>query len=172
DPAMADFSSRGPVIGYGQVKPDVTAPGVSILSATIAAGGVQTNTGYMMDPTRYVSASGTSMATPMTAGIVALIKQKHPDWTPSMVRAALVNSATNLRQPNGSPLADGTNSINEQGGGLVDVFAAANAKALMGVGQPGPTGQPQGRTLGVTCAASPSSPVCVSAGNPDFTPSY
>jgi hypothetical protein len=81
-----------------------------------------------------------------------------------MVRAALVNTATNLRLANGAPLADGANSINEQGGGHVEAFAAANAKALMGVGQPGPTGQPQGRTFGIF--AQPS------AGNPDFTPSY
>jgi subtilisin family serine protease len=174
-PAMATFSSRGPVDGFGQVKPDITAPGVQILSATVPAGGVEVAVvGFaaMFDPTRYKSANGTSFSGPIAAGCAALIKQKHPDWTPSMVRAALVNTATNLRQPNGSPLADGTNSINEQGGGLVDAYAAANAKALMGVGQPGPTGQPQGRTFGVTCIGSPTAPVCVSAGNPDFTPSY
>ncbi|HXG91082.1 MAG TPA: S8 family serine peptidase [Blastocatellia bacterium] len=164
NPAMADFSSRGPVSGFGQIKPDVTAPGVSILSATIAIGGAETSTATMFDPTRYISASGTSFSGPITAGVAALIKQKHPDWTPSMVRAALVNSATNLRNADGSPIADGANSINEQGGGLVDAYAAANTKALMGVGQPGPTGSPLGRTFGVL--AQPST------GNPDFTPSF
>ncbi|MFY9555058.1 MAG: S8 family serine peptidase [Blastocatellia bacterium] len=164
DPSMADFSSRGPVAGFGQVKPDVTAPGVSILSATVAVGGAETNTATMFDPTRYISASGTSFSGPITAGCAALIRQKHPSWTPSMVRAALVNTATNLRLADGTPLADGANSINEQGGGHVEAFAAANAKALMGVGQPAPTGQPQGRTFGIF--------VQPSAGNPDFTPSY
>jgi hypothetical protein len=81
-----------------------------------------------------------------------------------MVRAALVNTATNLRLADGTPLADGANSINEQGGGHVEAFAAANAKALMGVGQPAPAGQPQGRTFGILTQPS--------AGNPDFTPSY
>lgn len=164
EPAMADFSSRGPVVGFGQVKPDVTAPGVNILSATVAVGGVQTNTGYMFDPSRYISVSGTSMSSPMTAGIVALIKQKHPDWTPSMVRAALVNSATNLRQNNGAAVPDGVNSINEQGGGLVDALSAANTKAVMGVGQLGPTGQPGSRTFEVLGQPTPA--------HPDFTPSY
>jgi len=163
-PDMADFSSRGPVLGFGQVKPDVTAPGISILSATVAVGGAETTTATMFDPTRYISASGTSFSGPITAGCAALIKQKHPDWTPSMVRAALVNNATNLRLSNGTPVADGTNSINEQGGGLVDAAAAVNTKALMGVGQPGPTGQPQGRTYGILAGTS--------AGSPDFTPSY
>jgi hypothetical protein len=81
-----------------------------------------------------------------------------------MVRAALVNTATNLRQANGAGIADGANSINEQGGGLVDAFAAVNAKAIIGVGQPAPAGQPQGRTFGILAGPS--------AGNPDFTPSY
>jgi subtilisin family serine protease len=164
DPGMAGFSSRGPVQGFGQVKPDVTAPGVSILSATVAVGGAQTNGGTMFDPSRYISASGTSMSGPITAGVAALIKQKHPDWTPSMVRAALVNSATNLRSAGGAAAADGAHTINEQGGGLVDAFAAAGIKALMGVGQPAPDGQPQGRTFGILAQAAPSSP--------DFTPSY
>lgn len=171
EPIIANFSSRGPVQGFGQVKPDVTAPGVSILSGTVAVGGVQTDpniipppVGWMFDPTRYVSASGTSFSGPITAGIAALIRQRHPSWTPSMVRAALVNTATNLRDSNGIGLTYGVNTINEQGGGHVEAFAAANAKALMGVGQPGPTGQPQGRTFGIL--AQPS------AGSPDFTPSY
>jgi len=171
---MATFSSRGPIQGYGQVKPDVTAPGVAVLSATCAAGGAEVvvvsvnppvvGFALMFNPTRYVSASGTSFSGPITAGVAALIKQKHPDWKPSMVRAALVNTATNLRQLDGAPVADGTESINDQGGGLVDAFAAANVKALMGVGQPGPTGQPQGRTFGILPQTS--------AGSPDFTPSY
>lgn len=163
-PDMADFSSRGPVLGYGQVKPDVTAPGINIGSATVAVGGAEPNTATMFDPTRYISASGTSFSGPITAGCAALIKQKHPDWGPSQIRAALVNTATNLRFPDGSSVADGINSINEQGGGLVDAAGAVNAKALMGVGQPAPAGQPQGRTYGIFTQAS--------AGNPDFTPSY
>lgn len=164
DPAMATFSSRGPVAGFGQVKPDVTAPGVDVLSATVAVGSADVNAATMFDPTRYISVSGTSMSSPMTAGIAALIKQKNPSWTPSMVKAALVNTATNLRQINGAPLATGANTITDQGGGLVDALAAANAKALMGVGQPATTGQPQGRTFGILAATS--------AGSPDFTPSY
>ncbi|HKQ08320.1 MAG TPA: S8 family serine peptidase [Blastocatellia bacterium] len=164
NPSMADFSSRGPLASFGQVKPDVTNPGVSILSATVAVGGAETNQSTMFDPTRYISASGTSFSGPITAGCAALIRQKHPDWTPSMVRAALVNTATNLRQPNGTPVADGVNSINEQGGGLVAAAAAAQAKALMGVGTPAPAGTVLPRSYGIFTQTS--------AGNPDFTPSY
>jgi subtilisin family serine protease len=174
-PAMAAFSSRGPILGYGQVKPDVTAPGVQILSATVRAGGIGVSTApgvsYMIDPTGYKSANGTSFSAPIAAGVAALIKQKHPQWTPAMIRAALINTATNLRRGDGTPLADGKNSILEQGGGLIDAVAAADAKALMGAGTPGPvTGRaPAVRpfAVGVGPLAAGSSP-----GNPDFSASY
>ena len=134
DPDMGDFSSKGPVGGFGQIKPDVAAPGVSVLSATVRAGGAGTNAAYMFDPTGYISASGTSMATPMTAGVVALVKQKNPSWTPSMIRAAMMNAGTNLRLEDGTPVPNGTHTLNQQGAGLIDAYAAANAKAMMGVG--------------------------------------
>ena len=74
------------------------------------------------------------MATPHTAGSVALIRQAHPDWTPDMIRTALINTATNLRDANQGAKADGASadSIIAQGGGLIDVYHAVNAKALMG----------------------------------------
>jgi minor extracellular serine protease Vpr len=85
----------------------------------------------------YIRIDGTSMATPHTAGAVALIKQAHPDWTPDVVRTALINTATNMRNTSGSSSkADGpstADSIIAQGGGLIDVYHAVYAKALMGV---------------------------------------
>lgn len=126
-----DFSSRGPVQGYGQVKPDVTAPGLNLLSATARVGGAETNTATMFDPTGYIKASGTSFSGPHVTGAVALIKQAHLDYTPDMIRAVLINTATDLRNSSGTPT--GTEPINAQGGGLIDVAAAVNAKAIMGV---------------------------------------
>jgi subtilisin family serine protease len=132
---MAEFSSRGPVQGLGQVKPDVTAPGVAILSATVRVGSADANTGTMFDPTGYVPASGTSFSGPHVAGAVALVKQAHLDYSPDMIRAALMNTSTNLRSASRVPKADGASadSIIDQGAGLVDVAAAIRAKALMGV---------------------------------------
>jgi subtilisin family serine protease len=127
---IAGFSSRGPVQGYGQIKPDVSAPGVNILAAAPTASVVWAlaNSGPM-----YATISGTSMATPHTSGSVALIRQFHPEWTPDMVRTAMINSATNMRDVNGTPKADGSaDSIISQGGGLIDVYHAATIKALMG----------------------------------------
>lgn len=165
EPDMADFSSKGPVLGFGMIKPDVTAPGVSIISATVRVGGVATNTSTMFDPTGYISASGTSMSSPMTAGVAALVKQKNPSWTPSMIRAAIMNTATNLRRADGTPIPDGVQTVNQHGAGHVDALAAANAKALMGVGhissqEPVVTS----RTHGVFVSSSP--------GNPDFLGSH
>jgi hypothetical protein len=134
-PQMAEFSSRGPVQGLGQVKPDVTAPGVAILSATVRVGSADQNTGTMFDPTGYIHASGTSFSGPHVAGAVALVKQAHLDYSPDLIRAALMNTSTNLRSSSRVPKADGTgaDSIIEQGAGLIDVAAAIRAKALMGV---------------------------------------
>ncbi len=131
----ASFSSRGPVQGLGQVKPDVTAPGVAVLSATVAVGAATTGGGTMFDPSRYIPATGTSFSGPHVAGVAALIKQSRLNWSPDMIRTAMINTSTNLRRADGSSKTDGNtaDSINEQGGGLVDTAAAVGTPALMGV---------------------------------------
>jgi subtilisin family serine protease len=127
---MAAFSSRGPVQGYGQVKPDVSAPGVNVLAAMPPASTLGALAGG-----NYGRISGTSMATPHTSGAAALIRQAHPDWSPDFVRSAMINTATNMRDANGAPKADGlsADAVNDQGGGLIDVYHAIHAKAVMGV---------------------------------------
>lgn len=175
DPAMGDFSSKGPVGGFGQIKPDVAAPGVSILSGTVRVGGAGTNTATMFDPTGYISASGTSMATPMTAGVAALMKQKNPDWTPSMIRAALMNAATNLRHADGTPIADGSTTLNQQGAGLIDAYQAATLSALMGVGaiDQRTMTTPRPNNLCPTYGLVDPSPLCgQSPADPDFLASW
>jgi len=126
----ADFSSRGPVQGYGQVKPDVSAPGANILAAMPPASVLGA-----LSQGNYGAISGTSMACPHTTGAATLIKQAHLDWTPDMIRTALINTATNMRDEAKVPKVGGldTEDLNDQGGGLIDVYEAVNAKALMGV---------------------------------------
>lgn len=133
---IAAFSSRGPILGYGQVKPDVSAPGVQVLAACPPASvlGALAEVDSALRP-NYIAIDGTSMATPHTAGAAALIKQAHRNWSADVVRTAMMNTATNMRSTAGGSKADGTgaDSIIAQGGGLIDVFHAVNVKALMGV---------------------------------------
>ncbi len=131
--AMNGSSSRGPVIGLGQVKPDLSAPGTNILAGvppTSVIGAITTDDGLT-----YGTISGTSMASPHAAGAAAQIKQANPTWTPDMVRTAMINTATPMRDAAGVPDSFGPQNpkVHAQGGGYIDVFRAARAKALMGV---------------------------------------
>ncbi len=85
---MASFSSRGPNELSGDIiKPDVTAPGVNILAGN-------TPTPDMGAPGQLFQAiSGTSMSSPHVAGVFALIKQAHPDWSAAMAKSAIMTTA-------------------------------------------------------------------------------
>ncbi|KAJ3677559.1 hypothetical protein LUZ60_003283 [Juncus effusus] len=92
-PFMAAFSSQGPnTINQEILKPDITAPGVSILAAYTGATGP---TGLSFDDRHVLfnSESGTSMSCPHVAGIAGLLKALHPDWSPSAIRSAIMTSA-------------------------------------------------------------------------------
>ena len=86
--AMADFSSKGPNKAVNDIiKPDISAHGVNILAAATPEpmlGTKGNNFTYM---------SGTSMASPHIAGMAALLKQQHPDWSPAMIKSALMTTA-------------------------------------------------------------------------------
>ncbi|MFF4837481.1 S8 family serine peptidase [Streptomyces sp. NPDC001315] len=110
DDSLAPFSSRGPRLGDDVAKPDVTAPGVGIVAARAAG----TTMGDPVDE-HYVAASGTSMATPHVAGAVALLAQRHPDWTGAQLKDALISTARTVPGQ----------QVTEQGGGRIDVRAAA-----------------------------------------------
>jgi subtilisin family serine protease len=81
-------SSRGPNPATWHVlKPDVAAPGVDILGAQTR----QVANGLRGEDFQYLS--GTSMSVPQVAGVAALLKEAHPDWSPAAIRSALVTTA-------------------------------------------------------------------------------
>ncbi|WP_035304626.1 S8 family peptidase [Actinokineospora inagensis] len=106
----AGFSSRGPRVHDAALKPEIVAPGVSITAARSKF----STLGKKSD--KYVTMSGTSMATPHVAGSAALLAQRHPDWTPAQLKAALMASAKRL---------DGPGAFQE-GAGRVDAGRAIN----------------------------------------------
>ncbi len=103
---MSSFSSQGPTPDY-YLKPDMTAPGSSILSS--APGG------------SYAYASGTSMSAPHVAGGAALMRQLHPDWSPAEIKSLLVNYSDLILQPQTRE----TYSIYRQGAGRMNLSRSA-----------------------------------------------
>jgi hypothetical protein len=85
--AVAGFSSRGLGASSDLIKPDIAAPGVSVLAADAEV------TFYGYNPTGVTSLSGTSMASPHIAGIGALVVEAHPDWTAAQVKSAMMTTA-------------------------------------------------------------------------------
>lgn len=108
-PQVAGFSSRGPVLADGSdlLKPDIAAPGVSIL----AAGPNQEST----DPT-YEFLSGTSMAAPHIAGLAALYLGERPNATPAEIKSAMMTTAYDTVDADGNAVTDPF----AQGAGHVD----------------------------------------------------
>ncbi|KAL4592837.1 hypothetical protein LXL04_005843 [Taraxacum kok-saghyz] len=92
-PIVASFSSRGPSLDSVYVlKPDVIAPGVDILAAwphDVAP----TEIPFDNRRTGFNIASGTSMSCPHVSGMAALLKGAHPDWSPAMIRSAIMTTA-------------------------------------------------------------------------------
>jgi subtilisin family serine protease len=85
---VAASSSRGPALTMG-IKPDIAAPGSSVLSSV-----VNDTTGAVNPAGLFEQVSGTSMATPHITGLAALTKSLHPTWTPAQVKSALLNTAS------------------------------------------------------------------------------
>ncbi|KAG5242884.1 PA-domain containing subtilase family protein [Salix suchowensis] len=104
-PQVALFSARGPNIkdfsfqDADLLKPDILAPGSLIWAAWSPNGTDEPN--YVGEG--FAMMSGTSMAAPHIAGIAALIKQKHPHWSPAAIKSALLTTSTKLDRA-GRPL--------------------------------------------------------------------
>ncbi|KAG1334338.1 putative Subtilisin-like protease SBT1.8 [Cocos nucifera] len=124
-PVVAAFSSRGPnMVAPQLLKPDVIGPGVNILAAWSEAIGP---TGLVKDERRpeFNIMSGTSMSCPHISGVAALLKAAHPDWSPSVIKSALMTTAYTVDNTgslirdaaggsNANPWACGSGYVNPQ----------------------------------------------------------
>src|SRR4029450_2230047 len=118
-PFTAAFSSRGPSRAGGGdlLKPDLIAPGQDILASV----GPPNNAGRAVD-----MRSGTSMSSPHVAGLGALLKNLHPNWSPMMIKSALMTTGSDVLDggvpaPNTNPVL-----IFRQGAGHVEPNSAAD----------------------------------------------
>mgnify|MGYP003450417800 CR=1 FL=1 len=118
--SLADFSSRGPG-GFDLLKPDISAPGVDVLAA-------YAGTTISGSESATAAISGTSMASPHTAGAAALMRQLHPSWTVPEIKSALTMTATRsvLLEDQVTP-AD----AHAAGSGRLQVDAAARAGLVL-----------------------------------------
>ncbi len=99
--SIAYFSSAGPTPYSLELKPDVSAPGVSILSSVPAHLGL------------WDTFDGTSMAAPHVAGAAAVLRQRHPGWTVAQIKSALMLTGNPVRGHKGEAMPT------REGGGMI-----------------------------------------------------
>ncbi|KAL5664868.1 hypothetical protein ACJX0J_024976, partial [Zea mays] len=91
-PFMAAFSSQGPnIITPGILKPDITAPGVSVIAAWTRANS-PTDLAFDRRRVAFNSESGTSMSCPHVSGVVGLLRTLHPEWSPAAIKSAIMTT--------------------------------------------------------------------------------
>jgi serine protease AprX len=119
DDKIAPYSSRGPTAIDYEAKPDIVAPGTGIVSLSNPSSEFYlTKAAYLLKGTRlfpsrpYLSLSGTSMASPVVAGTVALMLQANPNLKPNLVKAILQYTAQTRHY---DALTQGAGFLNAQG---------------------------------------------------------
>lgn len=95
---VADFSSRGPVGNY--YKPDLLVPGVNITSTNV----------FYLNKKFYTKMTGTSVSTPMVAGVVSLLYKINPNYSPDQIKYMLISACTKI-----------TGDKNSEGFGYLDL---------------------------------------------------
>ncbi|PON69886.1 Subtilase [Trema orientale] len=125
-PVVAIFSSRGPgEFTENILKPDIMAPGVAILAAIVPNKIKEANGNK---PSEFAFRSGTSMACPHVSGAAAFIKSVRRRWTSSMIKSALMTTATAYDNTR-APLVNSSNYIanpHEAGAGEINPMKALN----------------------------------------------
>jgi len=146
DDRIPDYSSAGPTWYDGIVKPDLVAPGHNIVAAAAKRGALYRNYPYLKaEDGDYMKLSGTSMATAVTSGVIALMLEAHastqgadaPPLTPNAVKGVLQYSTIEVRNDLGieyDPLRQGAGGLNGRGaielGRAIDRSSAPGASWL------------------------------------------
>ncbi|CAN1781465.1 Subtilisin-like protease SBT5.3, partial [Linum perenne] len=108
-PSMAAFSSKGPNrITPEILKPDITAPGVSVIAAYTEEQG-PTNAAFDKRRVQFNSVSGTSMSCPHVSGVVGLLRTLYPHWSPAAIKSAIMTTA-NTKSNNMKPILNASNT--------------------------------------------------------------
>ena len=147
DDTLAPFSSWG--TADSNAKPDLLAPGRRIVSIRVQGSALDAlfpdHVVVAHNGSTYLRLSGTSMATPVVSGAVALLLQAQPSLSPDQVKALVVGTTQPFGQDSGTALPDPAAG----GTGLLDALAAVRAQASGGAGA---TGTLPGTTLGTHLA--------------------
>ena len=143
DDRIADYSSSGPTWYDGLVKPDIVAPGHNIVAAAAKRGTLyQTYPQLKASDGDYMRLSGTSMATAVTTGAVALMLEASrnannyptgPSLTPNAAKAILQYTAFDVRNASGASyeaLRQGGGALNAKG--AIDMSRAIDTSAATG----------------------------------------
>ncbi|WOL10604.1 subtilisin-like protease SBT1.3 [Canna indica] len=136
-PVVAAFSSRGPnILTLEVMKPDVIAPGVNILAAW---SGEASPSSLVADHRRVVFniLSGTSMSCPHVGGVAALLKAKHPEWSPAAIKSALMTTAyvhDNTYRPLRDAASSAPSSAYDHGAGHIHPSKAIDPGLVYDIG--------------------------------------
>src|SRR5438067_176297 len=136
DDTIASYSSRGPTFIDWGAKPDLVAPGTGVVSLADPTSTFYATKSAFLVPGQvatpfvpYLSLSGTSMASPVVAGTVALMLQANPSLTPNAVKAILQYTA----QTNAGY------DVLTEGSGFLNAIGAVRLARFFATAQPGET---------------------------------
>ena len=132
DDVMAGFSGAGPTAADGLTKPDLVAPGRSVISLRAPGSAIDTAYPGSRIGSAYFKGSGTSFSTAITSGTAALILDREPNLTPDQVKARLLDTAD--AGPVGAPNVDGFGSLDAYAAAHAGTYDSANVGVVRSLG--------------------------------------